>query len=243
MERFYMIAFLFSPIAYSSDNKPKISSFTNAKKYMLESIYTDHRQTLYCNASFDSEKRVFFMETPQKLNWEHVVPAENFGRALKVWNKGIPECKKKGLSNRACARKTSPIFKQMEADMHNIFPAIRKINKKRNYFNFTDARDDAKDGEPILSGCDIKISGQKIIPPAYAKGRIARAYLYMEETYKNHNYKMSATQKKLMQAWHKIYPVSEWECIRDARIAKLQGNHNPFVYEKCSSKKFIDIKQ
>ncbi|MCU8496660.1 endonuclease, partial [Vibrio vulnificus] len=25
-----------------------------------------------------------------------------------------------------------------------------------------------------------------------------------------------------------------WECTRDDRIAKIQGNHNPFVQQSCT---------
>ncbi|MDN3683896.1 endonuclease [Vibrio sinaloensis] len=36
-----------------------------------------------------------------------------------------------------------------------------------------------------------------------------------------------------MTAWNKQFPVDEWECERDKRIYKVQGNHNPFVLQGC----------
>lgn len=32
-----------------------------------------------------------------------------------------------------------------------------------------------------------------------------------------------------MMAWHRQYPVSDWERERDRRIARSMGHHNPFV--------------
>lgn len=32
-----------------------------------------------------------------------------------------------------------------------------------------------------------------------------------------------------MMAWHKQFPVTEWERERDRRITKRMGHHNPFV--------------
>jgi deoxyribonuclease-1 len=34
-------------------------------------------------------------------------------------------------------------------------------------------------------------------------------------------YKMSKQQKKLMVAWEAMYPVSDWECTRAARIKEI----------------------
>ncbi len=35
---------------------------------------------------------------------------------------------------------------------------------------------------------------------------------------------------------NKMYPVTDWECERDERIAKVQGNHNPYVQRACRHK-------
>lgn len=33
------------------------------------------------------------------------------------------------------------------------------------------------------------------------------------------------------------YPVSGWECQREARIAKVQGNHNLYIRQACQQRK------
>ena len=38
---------------------------------------------------------------------------------------------------------------------------------------------------------------------------------------------LSRQQTQLFNAWNKQYPVTDWECERDERIAKVQGNHKP----------------
>ena len=72
----------------------RIESFNQAKKLLEQKVYFDHRETFYCRATFDSKKNVtlpkgFTTEKHEKrahrVEWEHVVPAENFGRAFAEW--------------------------------------------------------------------------------------------------------------------------------------------------------------
>ena len=71
-------------------------------------------------------------------------------------------------------------------------------------------------------------------PPARARGAIARTYFYMRDQY---NLTLSRQQTQLFNAWNKMYPVTDWECERDERIAKVQGNHNPYVQRACQARK------
>mgnify|MGYP000376079600 CR=1 FL=1 len=71
-------------------------------------------------------------------------------------------------------------------------------------------------------------------PPARARGSIARTYFYMRDTYQ---LTLSRQQTQLFNAWNKQYPVTDWECERDERIAKVQGNHNPYVQRACQAQK------
>ena len=51
------------------------------------------------------------------------------------------------------------------------------------------------------------------------KGDIARAYLYMSKTY---NINLSDQEKKLMEAWDRLDPISEWEIEKNKRIEKIK---------------------
>jgi alpha-glucosidase len=86
--------------------------------------------------------------------------------------------------------------------------------------------------EPMYGGCKtiVDFKEKKAQPREEARGIIARASFYMEKTY---GVKLSKQDRKLFEAWDKMYPVTEKECERDRRIFKVQGDHNPFVYEKC----------
>lgn len=109
----------------------------------------------------------------------------------------------------------------MASDMYNLFPASGSVNALMSNYNF------AMLGNNVQS--DMRIDKKKAQPPKEARGRIARAYLYMENAYSR--YKMSSSQRKLMQAWHKTYPASQWECERATIIKEIQSNTH-FIYEK-----------
>jgi deoxyribonuclease-1 len=113
----------------------------------------------------------------------------------------------------------------MQADMHNLFPAIGAVNALRSNYSFT-----MLPGEEVDFGsCAMKIESRKAEPPEEARGRIARTYLYMDSTYPQ--FKMSKKTRQLMDAWHKMYPVSAWECQRARRIEQAQSNKNKMLDE------------
>jgi deoxyribonuclease-1 len=80
----------------------------------------------------------------------------------------------------------------------------------------------------------MKIDNRKAEPPEAARGRIARTYLYMEDAYKR--YSMSKSQRQLMTAWDKMYPVDAWECSRANKITTLQQSENKIVKSRCNVK-------
>jgi deoxyribonuclease-1 len=207
---------------------------------MLEkSVYDDHRVTLYCGAAFDSSKKVIFPEgfhtskyvkRAKKIEWEHVVPAENFGRTFKEWREGDAQCvssKGKSFKGRKCAEKINHEYRYMQADMFNLFPAIGAVNALRSNYNFT-----MQPGvESDFGSCEMKIENRKAEPPKEARGQISRAYMYMENTYSR--YSMSKQQRQLMNAWDKQYPVGSWECQRTKKITDLQKSNNEVVMSLC----------
>jgi len=210
---------------------------------MLEnSVYTEQqdRTTIYCGAIFDTEKKVTFpdgFETTkhkkraQKIEWEHVVPAENFGRNFSEWREGDESCvtkKGKEFKGRRCAEKVNQEYRFMQSDMYNLYPAIGAVNAMRSNYNFVMLGDE----ESSFGSCAMKISNRKAEPPTNARGVIARSYLYMQHTYPK--YAMSKQQQQLMDAWDKQFPVTQWECKRAERIASLQGNDNPILEHHCA---------
>jgi deoxyribonuclease-1 len=220
------------------------ASFSQAKKYLKE-IYADHRETIYCRAKFNTDNTVELPEgfivtkhkkRSKRIEWEHIVPAENFGRTFSEWRDGHPNCvdsKGKSFKGRNCAEKINYEYRLMQADMHNLFPAIGAVNAMRSNYNFTELSTDIPNS---FGSCAMKIEGKKVEPPHYVKGVIARTYLYMEQEYPR--FKINKSMKNMLLVWDKEHPVTEWECIRAKRIEKIQGNPNKIVNEKCENSMF-----
>jgi deoxyribonuclease-1 len=219
----------------------EIQSFSKAKKILEKKVYNEHRTTLYCGAKFDAKKKVTptkgftttkYLKRSKKIEWEHVVPAENFGRTFSEWRDGNKQCinsKGKSFKGRKCAEKVNTEYRHMQADMFNLYPAIGAVNALRSNYNFTMLPSEKSD----FGSCSMKIDKRKAEPPIRSRGRIARTYLYMEGAYKR--YKMSKSQRQLMNAWDKMYPLNDWECTRAKKITSLQKSDNPVVKSRCNA--------
>lgn len=79
----------------------------------------------------------------------------------------------------------------------------------------------------------MKIDKRKVEPPEAARGQIARTYLYMEGAYKRYN--MSKSQRQLMGAWDKMYPINDRECSREKKSTSPQKNENKIIKDRCNS--------
>ena len=44
-----------------------------------------------------------------------------------------------------------------------------------------------------------------------------------------YRFRLSDQERKLFQAWDRMYPVTTWELERNQRISKIQGWGNPYV--------------
>ena len=235
-------------------------SFYAVKKEMLEKIYFDHRITLYCRASFDGFKRIDktpvgfclpdlryvdfnvynadfteLQKKAQRMEWEHIVPAQNFGKSFKEWSEGHPRCvsqKGKKFKGRSCAEQENEEFRYMYTDMYNLYPSIGAVNYLRSNFNFAELPTKNKE---TFCNCDgMRISQNKVMPSDKIKGLIARTYLYMQKTYPR--YSIGEPMQGVLRAWNRKYPVTRWECRRAYRIEKVQGNANNVVKSPCLEK-------
>lgn len=230
------------PTAAQAQGNTTNDSFNTAKRLLERQVYHDHRVTLYCGASFDNRKNIDLPSgfvTPshakraQRVEWEHAVPAENFGRAFREWREGDAQCvnnKGKAFKGRRCAEKVNQRYRYMQADMYNLFPAIGAVNAVRGNKQYSELPGTA----PTFGTCEAKVEGKRFEPPARSKGAVARAALYMADSYPE--YRLSRQQQRLFTAWDRQYPVDAWECTRTRRIEKLQGNENRFVKRACQER-------
>lgn len=240
MRKFILVSVLVAlpMLAFASGNTTN-DSFNRAKRMLERQVYFDHRVTLYCGAEFDAHKRVTLPagfstsaheKRAAKVEWEHAVPAENFGRAFPEWREGHPECVNrngKPFKGRHCAEKVNMEYRYMQADMYNLFPAIGAVNAVRSNKRYSALPDSA----PAFGSCRAKVDGNRFEPPDRAKGQVARAALYMADSYPK--YRLSRQQQQLFEAWDKMFPVDAWECTRAKRIEALQGNENARIKEPC----------
>jgi len=214
-------------------------SFNRAKRILSQQVYHDNRITVYCGAEYDERGNITLPEgffTPshhkraERMEWEHIVPAENFGRAFVEWREGHPECVDKNgkpFRGRRCAEKVNMEFRRMKADMHNLAPSIGAVNALRSNHSFALL----PGAENTFGTCAMKIQGNRVEPPEHARGKIARTYKYMEATYPRYN--MGGPSEKLKTAWDRMYPPDAWECERARRIARVQGNSNEITEARC----------
>lgn len=238
---FLLFSFL-TTLSFSNHSKNQfISSFSKAKDFLHDYVYFDNRKTLYCNANFNELKVIDFpkgfltnkyIKRAKRIEWEHAVPAESFGKGFPEWIKGDPKCITKNgdlYKGRKCANKINEEFRYMLSDMYNLFPAIGSVNALRSSYDFEILDNTIKSD---FGSCDMRVDNKKVHPPEQAKGRIARAYIYMDHTYRK--FEMSSRQRDLMTLWNKQYPVTTWECLRANRIKAIQGNDHVIYAKVCS---------
>ena len=208
-----------------------INSFSQAKTAAVK-IHADAPGDFYCGCkiNWQGKKGVVDLGScgykvrknenrASRIEWEHVVPAWQFGHQRQCWQDG-------GRKN--CSK--DPVYRKMESDMHNLQPAVGEVNADRGNLMYSQWNG----GEGQYGQCAMKVDfkEKQAEPPARARGMIARTYFYMRDQYK---LTLSRQQTQLFTAWNKLYPVNSWECERERRIAKVQGNHNSYVLDACQA--------
>ena len=214
--------------ALSLDNYHQ-NSFNQAKAYAAQ-INEGAPGTFYCGCKihWQGKKGVPDLAScgyqvrknanrASRIEWEHVVPAWSFGHQRQCWQNG-------GRKN--CAKDEG--YRRMETDLHNLQPSIGEVNGDRGNFMYSQWNG----GESQYGQCAMKVDFKNKLaePPVRVRGAIARTWFYMRDQYQ---LQMSKQQTQLMTAWNKQYPATQWECERDRRIARVQGNHNPYVQQAC----------
>lgn len=208
------------------------ATFEQAKIELRQKVYADRNigksGDLYCGCDWSwvgrSGGRVDFgscgyevraqANRAQRIEWEHVVPAYVLGSQRQCWQNG-------GRKN--CIS-TDPVFRGMEADLHNLEVSVGEVNADRSNYRYGVLPATPKQYGACPTRTDFK---ERVTEPRdQAKGQVARIYFYMHDRYA---LSMSRAQQQLMMAWHRQYPVTAWEKERDSRIAIVMGHSNPYV--------------
>ena len=207
--------------------------YHEAKKQGL-AIYQKRPYTFYCQIPFNAKGELLLhsaSDSTQKIQWEHIMPVERFGRDRACWQHAICFDKHhKPIKGRRCCHLKDAIFQKMEADLHNMVPVLAKLNKSRSTYDFVV---ETPEGHRPIEACLFAVNKKRhqvvVSPSLY--GFIARAYLYMHL-----QYGVSLTQAELLQfqSWNRIYAPTDWERERHRLIAEVQGTTNPLIEENAA---------
>jgi len=231
------------------------SSWKDAKNTAQDEVYKNTKTTtFYCGCPYTSDDdndgsgKVKLSDcsmqplSKQKakanvIEWEHIVPASQMpARQHDCWTKSAQFAKCVSSSGnvtkkRDCCVRVKYQFRAMIFDLHNLAPAIGQVNQYRSNGRYGKVSNGEK-----WPGCDAKDTGgvkagasNAFEPPDCMKGNVARVWLYMADM---HGVTISAGERTMFEAWDDADPVSPWEKERDKRIAKVQGNSNPFVVSR-----------
>ena len=188
------------PAAFSGTS----STYRDTRPLFWNKLYPQGGTTLYCGKRFSSRHG-------KQINIEHVFPMSWVTKSL--------HC-----GDRKKCRRTSRRFNRIEADMHNLYPALAKVNKSRSAMAYSIIKGE----KHFYKECDFEVDfhKRKVEPSPSARGKIARAMLYMADTY---NLKLFSSQKKLMLKWHRASLPGKAEKRRNRKIKEIQGKANPYI--------------
>lgn len=209
------------------------NSFNQAKKIAAQ-VFVDHTQTLYCQCTFDGQQGINLkscgmqsaenIKRAHKMEWEHMMAAENFGKHFQCWRTSMCEKNGKPYKGRRCCQKIDAQFRHIEAELYNLWPAVGLVNQARSNYRFGLLPDKLD-----FYGCAFAVNKQsrRAEPPDGAKGIVARANLFIADHY---GIRISNAQRQLLNVWNKQYPPDSWETEWAKRVAVIEGYENPYIH-------------
>lgn len=180
------------------------ADYQTARALMWNTLYADGGRTLYCDQQFGPRR-------PKNINIEHVFPMS--------WVAWHLSC-----GQRNDCRRSSDEFNRIEADLHNLWPALKNINKARRSHPFGIIKGE----NHFLRGCDFELDERRRVvePRPQVRGEIARTMFYMADRY---GLEIRPAQGKLLKQWSRQDPVDAEEKRRNDAIERIQGNRNPYI--------------
>lgn len=185
--------------------------------------------TFFCEQPFSSTGEIKTKRHQPALNEKftcmHLVPLKKLAAFYTCYHQKCVS--QNGRVNRGirCCQHDSQ-FQQMQQDLHNLVPETKQLKQQRERYTFAEISD--SDSTPKKMECHFVINKKtKQLEPAPSKrGIIARAYLYMKDTYP---FRLSDEEMALYLKWHQQYPVTTDERKRNQMIFEMQGKRNHWV--------------
>lgn len=168
-------------------------------------LYANGGTTLYCGLAFDSNRKAL---DGLNVNVEHIY--------ARSWIADHQGCR-------------DPDRCRGAGDLHNLWPAIMKINSSRGNLSFGEIpNEDHRRFLEFCSDYERASDGDGMVEPRDGvKGEVARSILYMLETY-DLPVPPGMTFKLLMK-WHRQDPPDDFERWRNDIIYSLQRTLNVWV--------------
>lgn len=222
LKSLFSIAVALTTLSVFAD-QTRIPDYRTARDvYIYDQFYPNGGKTFYCRVDFTGRSG---------LQVEHIFPAS--------WMKEAAGCA--GFSRRVY-RERSDRFNIMEAGLHNLHPAIGKVNQDRSNFKFAiiggDDGDKVYQHNRIPGGCDFEYNedSDSVEPPKNVRGDAARAVFYIMYEY---GARIDNEMAELLVKWHTDDPVSAHERFRNDKIEELQGNRNIFIDGTAEATTFV----
>jgi len=183
-----------------------------SKNLFWKSLYPEGGETLYCSKPFNKKSRL--------MAPSHVYSLSSIRSHF--------ECG----TRRQCIRENEK-YRFAASDLHNIYPALSRIALDRRNSHFGKLPAEVAEKFPRLK-CNYRSSFQVTEPQDSAKGNVARALFYMEQTY-DLPIPMSIPLELLIQ-WNEIDPPDDKEKARNEQIEAIQGTRNHFIDDPSTIK-------
>lgn len=222
--KFILLLLVIAPIAPQN--------FPEAKR-ITYSLFENNPQTLYCACIYNKKHQIDLsschMESAndkkraKRVEIEHMMPAETFGRQFPCWHESLCESHGKPYKGRKCCEKIDKQFRRIEAELYNLWPANGLVNQARSNYPYAKLNQ-----KTDFYGCSIQIDKDKkqVEPDDRVKGIVARANLFMASQY---NIQLDHSYLQLLENWNKQFPPDDWEKEWALKIAVIEGYENPYI--------------
>ncbi len=191
-------------------------------------LLTLHHSTFFCDQPFSNFGEIHEHSKHQpalneKITCMYLVPLKKLAPFYACYHQKCVNQKGKVSQGLRCCQRDNQ-FQEMQKDLHNLVPETRQLKKERERYRFAELSNTPSK----KSGCHFVIDKKsKQLEPALSKrGMIARAYLYMKDTYP---FRLTDEEMALYLKWHEQYPVTQDERERNEKIFLMQGRRNHWV--------------
>ncbi|MFZ5724544.1 MAG: endonuclease [Pseudomonadota bacterium] len=198
--RLLLLAILLPPLALAGGQNKLFDAKDAVRNSFWKELYFAGGEGLWCKTKF--------MEPGARLTADSMYQVP--------WIKDAVGC----TTREQC--ESNRDFQRMTSDLHNIYPAEKRVQLDRRNLLF----DKVATSDPLPeTTCVYKMFGGQIEPNNEIKGEVARAILYMHMEY---DLKVPGPINMFID-WSNIDPPGKEEKTRNDLIEKIQGNRNKLI--------------